>query len=383
MAHITALIALVAILAAPAARATCAGDCGGDGLVTVNELITGVNLALGGAGQCPNLDGNSDGKVVVNELVAAVANALNGCPFTGQYAARVDVGDGNTAIIHMQVAPDGSATATLMVGPTKGAALRLQIPLLNLTGSVDLDTGAFHFAGTAQGENGDIPVDIAGTIPDRLGLSGTLDLEIGSESFSGQVVAGDGQPIPTRTPTRTSTVQAMTPTPTFTAMPADYPTPPGDGCLMGTWSLTFRNPSGTNSYVDLGAGLGLGKGGFTNIPNTVFGGNAAPCSLSFGDVVRRVQLAYVGAGAVQGAALPLGRERGRVTFDYIETPSTNPLGTRGWRADSGTLVIDQLEGNTVRIHIVDAVMSPEPSFSFQTPATGTMVINVGAAGTAG
>lgn len=60
---------------------TCAGDCNGDGIVAVNELVTGVNIALGtGAmNSCRSLDTNGDGMVSVNELIAAVARALNGC----------------------------------------------------------------------------------------------------------------------------------------------------------------------------------------------------------------------------------------------------------------------------------------------------------------
>lgn len=376
----TAILMTLILAAAGPAGAVCGGDCGGDGLVTVNELITGVNLALGSAGsQCPSFDRNADGAVVVNELVAAVANALNGCPFTGRYTARLDVGDNETAVIRMMVDPDGSATAELMVVPTTatGAALRLEIPLLNLTGTVDLDTGAFQFSGTAEGAEGDIPVNIAGVMPERPGLSGTVDLEIASESFSGTVLTGTGQPTPTRTPTQA----AVTPTPTATSLPANFPTPPGGGCLNGTWSVTFRDVNGANNYADLGAGLALEKGNFTNIPNTVFGGGAVPCTLNVGDVLRRVQLLYIGADAVAGASLPIGRGRGQVTFDYLEAPATNPFATRGWRADSGTLVIDQLEGTNVRFHIVNAVMSPEPSFSNQTPAMGTITIDAGAAGT--
>ena len=60
----------------------CAGDCNGDGAVAINELITGVNIALGSAQvtSCPSFDGNGDGNVAINELIAAVNNALNGCP---------------------------------------------------------------------------------------------------------------------------------------------------------------------------------------------------------------------------------------------------------------------------------------------------------------
>ena len=380
MTRIAILCGLVLALAAPRAGAICAGDCGGDGVVAINELISGVNQALGSRSQCTSFDSNHDGSVAINELVAAVANALNGCPFTGKYTAKIDVGDGEIGTIHLDVAPDGSATGTLMVAAaaaTSGAAaLHLEIPLLNLTGTVDLETGAYHLTGSAEGQNGDVPIDVAGTLPERPGLSGTLDLDIGDESFSGPILAGNGNPTPTPTPTHAP----GTPTPTFTSMPDTFPTPPGGGCANGTWSLTFRNYETSNHYADLSTGLGLGKGSFNNIPNTVFGGGAVPCTLMASDILRRVQLVYIGAGAVEGASLPLGRGHG-VTFDYLEAPATNPLATRGWRADSGTLVIDKLQGNQVALHIVNAVLSPEPSFSAQTPAMGTITIDAGASGT--
>lgn len=60
----------------------CLGDCGGDFEVTVDEVITGVNIALGLAplGNCPVFDADGDQQVTVDELIRAVINALNGCP---------------------------------------------------------------------------------------------------------------------------------------------------------------------------------------------------------------------------------------------------------------------------------------------------------------
>ena len=75
--------ALGALLAsAPAQAQQCVGDCNGDGMVAINELITGVNIALGSApvSSCPAIDANGDGEVTINELIAAVNNALGGCP---------------------------------------------------------------------------------------------------------------------------------------------------------------------------------------------------------------------------------------------------------------------------------------------------------------
>ena len=70
--------------ASPVPSATpmpCAGDCDGDGVVIIGELIAGVRVALGASppSECAASDVNGDGRVTVNELVAAVARALNGC----------------------------------------------------------------------------------------------------------------------------------------------------------------------------------------------------------------------------------------------------------------------------------------------------------------
>jgi len=60
---------------------SCSGDCNNDGTVAINELIIGVNIALGStpASQCPAFDANGDGQVVISELISAVNAALNGC----------------------------------------------------------------------------------------------------------------------------------------------------------------------------------------------------------------------------------------------------------------------------------------------------------------
>jgi parallel beta-helix repeat protein len=59
----------------------CSGDCDGDGTITIDELIVGVNIALGNrpVDDCLSLDPNGDGMVTINELIAAVGNAVNGC----------------------------------------------------------------------------------------------------------------------------------------------------------------------------------------------------------------------------------------------------------------------------------------------------------------
>jgi hypothetical protein len=59
----------------------CPGDCDGNGSVTVDEILTLVNLALGNAdvGPCNAGDANHDGHITIDEILTAVNNALNGC----------------------------------------------------------------------------------------------------------------------------------------------------------------------------------------------------------------------------------------------------------------------------------------------------------------
>jgi len=66
----------------PTPGGPCAGDCNGDGRVTVAELIRGVRIALEQSPlvNCPSFDTNRNGAVTINELITAVRNALDGCP---------------------------------------------------------------------------------------------------------------------------------------------------------------------------------------------------------------------------------------------------------------------------------------------------------------
>jgi hypothetical protein len=47
----------------------------------VNELVLGVNMALGrdAASHCSALDGDQSGTVEINDLLNAVGSALHGC----------------------------------------------------------------------------------------------------------------------------------------------------------------------------------------------------------------------------------------------------------------------------------------------------------------
>jgi hypothetical protein len=59
----------------------CVGDCNGDSQVTVDEIVTMVNIALGSSpvSGCPAGDSDGSGSITVDEILTAIQNALNGC----------------------------------------------------------------------------------------------------------------------------------------------------------------------------------------------------------------------------------------------------------------------------------------------------------------
>ena len=60
---------------------SCVGDCDGNQMVSVNELVTMVNIALDNeqVSSCMRGDPNGSDDIKIDEILTAVNNALNGC----------------------------------------------------------------------------------------------------------------------------------------------------------------------------------------------------------------------------------------------------------------------------------------------------------------
>lgn len=97
------------LLVAQAFALACVGDCDGDGVVTVDEILRGVNIVLGNMpiSQCPAFDRDGDSEVTVDEIVVAVNSLLNGClPQDGPTSSP-------TTVSTATATPTPSRTATL------------------------------------------------------------------------------------------------------------------------------------------------------------------------------------------------------------------------------------------------------------------------------
>jgi hypothetical protein len=118
-------VSLIAVMGATSPRAAvaagCIGDCDGDGEVTVDEIVLGVNIALSSAAlsTCPVFDANGDGEVTVEEIIVAVNNALTSCPVmpTATSTPRPSATSTVTPIPTIPI-PTNTPRPTLTLAPT-------------------------------------------------------------------------------------------------------------------------------------------------------------------------------------------------------------------------------------------------------------------------
>jgi hypothetical protein len=101
----------------PAATVTpppCVGDCNDSGQVTVDEILTMVNIALSNTSisACEAGDENHDSQITVDEILTAVNHALNGC----SGAEQACVGSGGTVSTSLCCAGVGDFPNTCSIG---------------------------------------------------------------------------------------------------------------------------------------------------------------------------------------------------------------------------------------------------------------------------
>lgn len=156
----TVLGAAALILSPYAANGqTCVGDCNGDNQVTVDEIVTMVNVALGSAAVtvCPAADPSGDGAVTVDEILQAVNNALNGC------------------------APVGACTSALL---TVSMEFTESLPLGGVTIEVNYPTDTVSIPGSGNEQS------VLERVMDITGAGGfftAFDLDTNSDSTDDQV----------------------------------------------------------------------------------------------------------------------------------------------------------------------------------------------------
>jgi hypothetical protein len=225
-----AITGLLTLVAAPlAAQGGCVGDCDGDDSVSVSELITGVNIALGAQSveNCEAMDADRNGSVTVNELIAAVNSALVGCGEPGQ-----ELGERVFTVLDETATTEDSRTALwvsvlapIMDFPNVADAVRAQ-PMRLVAGAPDAD--------------GRAPLRLANDVWVALEVGrfgGVLCMQFLSEGSHGWVDC-DGGPAPDVVVTQAT---GSTPDlPTDVVVGEGEPTGPGAGVLLVSLAATLQ-----------------------------------------------------------------------------------------------------------------------------------------------
>lgn len=124
---------------------SCPGDCNANGFVAINEVILGVDIALGSAEveACPQVDRDCDEVAAVNEIIAAIDAALEGCAMTTGASLRDSIGKiavkvgsaagqpGNTVEFPVQILNSGYQAAGLNVDLLTPTSITAPVCILN------------------------------------------------------------------------------------------------------------------------------------------------------------------------------------------------------------------------------------------------------------
>jgi uncharacterized delta-60 repeat protein len=190
----------------------CVADCNSDGQVTVDEIVTLVNIALGTehVADCPNglPPGTTDATVNVAMIILAVNNALVGCP----------VPHTPTSTNTPATTPTSMPTQTVTNTPTESPTLT---PVSTPTNRPTQTPSSTSTATPTNTPSGTPTVSITPAPSVSATLSNTA------------TVTKSGTPTRTSTSTRTP---SRTWSPTLTLPPTHTPTPTSNG--TSTWTPT-------------------------------------------------------------------------------------------------------------------------------------------------
>jgi hypothetical protein len=191
---------LLTCLLFPAAAAgqTCTADCDGDAAVTVNEIVTVLNIGLGSRllADCPAGDSTGDGSVTVDEIVAGLNFALNGCATVAPTA---------TATPTPSPTPDGVMRLDVGRGSgLPGSVVRIPITLsqgngmaIALSADITYDTTHIRVVRTEGVVCAIDPAIGPGSIPNKMLLSNVLSAAPPRETIRIGVIAFENMlPIP-------------------------------------------------------------------------------------------------------------------------------------------------------------------------------------------
>jgi hypothetical protein len=243
--------------AAPAGE--CLGDCNGDRVVSVDELVLGVAIGIEReeVGRCRAFDSDDDLRVAVGELVGGVGNALRGCtPAAPTHTATPTASETVTAT------REPSATLTPSATPSEPP---LETPTPTATGTAAAtatETGSTTATPTATITSTATPTSVptataTPTASIEISPSPTETPSAGPTPTETDTTTATPSSTPTASPSPTSThstaptpTTTESPTPTASAHASSSPTPTPTRTLGATHTDTATaTPAATSTFT--------------------------------------------------------------------------------------------------------------------------------------
>lgn len=383
-------VAMTAIVLLGGGRSAvaCTGDCSGDGEVTVNEIIAGVNIALGTASVdgCGAMDANRDGEVSIDEIISAINGALDGCavvtpqeatptPTATQVAATATpcaASDGSASLVATSASPAGGQgplqascvtvenaggertdlTRVTVHGTVGGVEFEVQVYVITATGAVDnVSYGWSPYPGIP-----DFYENLAFCSgPDCAGAS--FDLASRTITLNGTALSGE------------TASAVLDGTIVLDRIPDPEPTPTPLGCPGGRADLTFSNVQGAAVPATLALGAAQNFSRSADPPTYAYlSAEYDGCPMPFPRLTLGFQ--FSGQPLAAGTTYQVGSIDGNL--NQIEYREQGFSSAKSWEAKSGSLVVDAVDGGRITYRIVDAQMRPK-----DLGTSGTFTLNAG------
>ncbi len=222
-------IAWVVAVSATSASAVCPGDCNGDRVVGISELVLSVNIALGRADivDCAAADANADGRVRISDLIAAVNAALAACP-PEDTPTPTPVATATATVVNLP--PSIATTGVYRSHP----GLAIEYPIE----AVDPEGGALVFSASdlPPGSSLDAGTGVFSWTPTEA-QAGAYEIPIRCTDDRGQAV--DGMLAVRITPADPCTVATCG----AATGCSEEPMPIGSGCCVGEPAVRVPEPS--------------------------------------------------------------------------------------------------------------------------------------------
>jgi hypothetical protein len=222
---------------------SCVGDCGDTGEVTITDLVTGVDIALGSLplDACHGFDADGSGEVTVDELVTGVNNALVGCP-TPTASPTVTATSTATAM------PPETATATQTASSTPTeTAVATSTPTASPTESPTPEETLTPTATTSP-----VPTPSPTESPTPTETAVPTDTPTSSPTESPEVTPTPtlGPSIPARAAgTIQTSTTALLVVPNILSAIVGHTSGPGNGSAAGIITIPFKCPSGGSGQL--------------------------------------------------------------------------------------------------------------------------------------